>query len=138
MVLLDTTILVHAYDAHDQRKHAIAKELLRQAVQKDQGVISSQVVQEFCSVILHKFAVTIKPQDLKVILDEILLPIWQHLPTMDFYKRTLRLLDGHSLNFYDALIVQAAIDLGCDTLYSEDLQDGQLFGTVKIVNPFKA
>jgi len=41
------------------------------------------------------------------------------------------------LSFWDSLIVQAAIQAGCETLYSEDLNAGQRIGTVTVVNPFK-
>lgn len=41
------------------------------------------------------------------------------------------------LSFWDSMVVQAALDAGCDRLYSEDLHDGQRFGALVIVNPFK-
>jgi len=41
------------------------------------------------------------------------------------------------LHIYDALIVAAAIEAGCDRLYSEDLQDGRRFGDCVVVNPFR-
>jgi predicted nucleic acid-binding protein len=41
------------------------------------------------------------------------------------------------LSFWDAMVVQAAIDAQCDTLYSEDLSAGQRFGSLVIVNPFE-
>ena len=40
------------------------------------------------------------------------------------------------LSFWDALVVQAAIDAGCDRLYTEDLNTGQKFGSLVVVNPF--
>jgi predicted nucleic acid-binding protein len=42
----------------------------------------------------------------------------------------------HSLAFYDALIIASAIEAGCDTLFSEDLQHGRRFGGLAIHNPF--
>jgi predicted nucleic acid-binding protein len=44
----------------------------------------------------------------------------------------------HGFCFYDALIVATALDVGCDTLLSEDLLDGRAFGALRIVNPFRA
>jgi predicted nucleic acid-binding protein len=44
----------------------------------------------------------------------------------------------HNVAFYDALILAAAIEAGCDTLYSEDFQHGRRFGNCMIVNPFLA
>ena len=40
------------------------------------------------------------------------------------------------LSFWDAMVVQAALEAGCDRLYSEDLQAGQHFGFLVVVNPF--
>jgi len=49
----------------------------------------------------------------------------------------LALCRDHSLAFYDALIVAAAVEAGCDRLYSEDLQHGRRFGDCVVVNPFR-
>jgi predicted nucleic acid-binding protein len=48
-----------------------------------------------------------------------------------------RLEEEHTLSFWDALIVQAAIQIGAERLTSEDLQDGRRFGTLTIHNPFR-
>lgn len=137
MFLLDTNMVVYAVDPTDKRKHDIAKLLLAQAAQASKGAISSQVAQEFCNVMLKKFTTTIRAVDLSPLLDEILLPLWQHVPSPDFYKRSIRLCQEKQLSLYDALIVQAALDLGCTELYSEDLQTGQKFGKLTVVDPFK-
>lgn len=134
---LDTNILVYAYGNQDKTKEAVSKGLLATALKTDEGFISSQVVQEFCNVSARRFAKPIIQTDINDLLDEVLLIMWRHLPSLDFYKRTLVLCSRFSFSFYDALIVQAALDLDCSTLYSEDLQDGQKFGSLKIVNPFK-
>ena len=42
----------------------------------------------------------------------------------------------HGIAFYDALIVAAAVEAGCDTLFSEDMQPGRKLGSLIIVNPF--
>ena len=52
-------------------------------------------------------------------------------------QRAARLLSqAHSLAWFDALIVQAALEAGCTHLYSEDLQHGRRFGALQVVNPF--
>jgi predicted nucleic acid-binding protein len=70
------------------------------------------------------------------LVSRLLKPLCAHVPTIEFYERSLKLFASHSLGFYDALIIQAANDLGCRTLYSEDLQDGQRFGSLTVKNPF--
>jgi len=56
--------------------------------------------------------------------------------TYDTHASALALARNHNLSFYDALIVASAVEAGCDTLYSEDLQDGRSFAGLAIVNPF--
>ena len=52
--------------------------------------------------------------------------------------RATRLAQRYGFSWFDALIVAAALDCGCQTLYSEDLQDGQLVeGSLRVVNPFR-
>ena len=49
----------------------------------------------------------------------------------------IRLQTKAQLSFWDAMIIQAAIEAGCERLFSEDLNHGQQFGSLTIVNPFK-
>jgi len=53
-------------------------------------------------------------------------------------KAARRLARDHGLAFYDALIVAAALEAGCGTLYSEDMQHGRAVGGLTIVDPFRA
>jgi predicted nucleic acid-binding protein len=70
------------------------------------------------------------------------LETWLKFPTASLYPSTvlnaLQLRDRFHLSYWDALIIAAAQDLGCGTIYSEDLNDGQDYGGVKVVNPFLA
>ena len=52
------------------------------------------------------------------------------------HRAALALACNHGLGIYDALIIAAALEADCDTLYSEDLQHGRQFGDCVIVNPF--
>jgi predicted nucleic acid-binding protein len=58
--------------------------------------------------------------------------------TAETHEAGLALARDHDVAFYDALIVAAARDAGCATLYSEDLQHGRRFGDLTVVNPFLA
>lgn len=132
---IDTNILVYAYDGREPAKQEQAVALLDSVVAA-QGVISTQVVAEFCNVMLTKRGVTMRPADLVTVLDAVLKPMVAHTPDAAFYGRAVALFNTHNVSFYDALIIQAALDLGCQTLYSEDLQAGQTFGDLTVVNPF--
>lgn len=135
---LDTNILIYTQDLRDLNKQKVADDLVQKALATGEGVISSQVVQEFCNVAATKYKQTMTPQDLKEYLRVTLNKLWRHVPSQDFYYRTIELFGQNSLSFYDALIVQAAIDLGCKTLYSEDMQNGSNYGELRVKNPFLA
>lgn len=136
MFFIDTNIFVYAHDETDSRKSKEARELLKDLTNSKSGVISTQVIQEFCNVTLRKSLTPLKPGDVRKIVRELLAPLLAHQPDFAFYIRTLETYERHSLNFYDAAIVQAAADLNCAILYSEDLQANALYGNVKVINPF--
>jgi predicted nucleic acid-binding protein len=55
----------------------------------------------------------------------------------DAILEALELEERHRMSFWDALIIQAAQSCGADVLYSEDLSDGQMYGSVRVVNPLR-
>lgn len=136
MVFIDTNIFVYAHDDTDVQKSQKARSLLIELVKTQEGRISTQVIQEFCNVVLRKSVIPMKIGDIRKILDEVMLPFLEHKPDAAFYFRALDIYKKYSLSFYDALIVQAAIDMKCSILYSEDLQTGAQYEKVKIINPF--
>ena len=136
LCFIDTNIVVYANDGRDPEKQIIAQNLLKKLIPSNQAAISSQVLQEFCNVMLKGDKPFMRLSDLRVVLLEVLLPIMRHSPDATFYVQALDLINRHSLGWYDSLIVQAAVELHCDVLYTEDLQDGQQFGKLKVVNPF--
>ncbi|HUC88399.1 MAG TPA: PIN domain-containing protein [Candidatus Binatia bacterium] len=135
-VFFDTNVLVYQFDKTAPRKQKRAVELIERYGFDGKAVISTQVAQEFMNVALRGFAVKLSPAELELVIDDLLKPLCAHSPNFDFYKQALKLCATNSINFYDALIVQAALDCGCVRLYSEDMQDGQQFGSLTIVNPF--
>lgn len=136
MNFIDTNIFIYAHDTSDPAKTRQARELLVKLVDNHEGCISTQVIQEFCNVSLSKSVIPLKPTDVRNILSNLLEPLLAHRPDIEFYNRTLKTFERYSLSFYDAMIVQAAIDLRCKVLYSEDMQANAIYGGVRIVNPF--
>jgi predicted nucleic acid-binding protein len=135
--LLDTNILVYAFDLSDVEKDRISTKLINQALAEGVGCCSYQVVQEFCNVMLKDKGRRMNTEDLVAILEAIILPLQQEVGRENIYSDAVKLTRDHKLQFYDALIIQSAIYLKCDILYSEDLQDGRKFGKLIIKNPFK-
>lgn len=58
------------------------------------------------------------------------------MPSSTLYERALELQGRYRFSFYDSLVVAAALESGCQKLYSEDLQHGQRVGNLTIENPF--
>jgi len=133
---LDTNVFVYTFDASAPAKRDAAVALVERALAERSGVVSTQVVQEFLNVATRKFQVPLKPADCVRYLDEILSPLCEVFPSMDLYRRALGIQAETGFGFYDALIVAAAANAGCDVLYSEDMQDGRRVAGVTICNPF--
>ncbi len=125
----DTNILVYAFAADDPRS-ARAEGLIAGG-----GVISVQVLNEFTNVARRKLKWDWEQIEASLDVIEELLGIARPL-TVLLHANAVVLARDSKLAFYDALIVAAAMDAGCEVLCSEDLQDGRQFGGVRIVNPF--
>jgi predicted nucleic acid-binding protein len=69
-------------------------------------------------------------------LERVFQPMLKVHSSMGLYSEALRLHLAHKISWYDALIICAAREAGCGVLYSEDLQNGQRFGSLRVVNPF--
>jgi predicted nucleic acid-binding protein len=130
MIFSDTNVFVYAFSADLKRVAA-------QRILADGGVISTQVLNEFTSVMRTKARRSWEE------IERALSLILRHFPkvgplTLETHAAAVVLARDHSLAVYDALILAAAIEAGCETLYSEDFQHGRRFGALTIVNPFLA
>lgn len=131
---LDTNILLYVFDETDFDKRTRAEHLIQSAVREGTGCISYQVVQEALNVITRKLRAT--TAQAHQFLEDVLIALWLVNPTGRLYRYGLDIARRYKFSFYDSLIVAAAIDAGCEILYSEDLQDGQIIERLTIVNPF--
>lgn len=125
---LDTNIIVYLMSG-DVAKASRAESLIASG-----GVISTQVLNEFTSVARRKLALSWGEteevlQALKANLEVVPL-------TLSLHERAVALASAHDLNIYDASIVAAALENGCDVVLTEDMQNGQAFMGLRIVNPF--
>lgn len=136
LFFLDTNILAYVFDRTAPRKLKIAEQLLADALETRRGIISTQVVQEFIVLALRKFSTPMSVAECREYVDTVLLPLCQYFPSLSTYDRALIVVERTGYQFYDALIVTAAIESGCRTLYSEDLQHGRDIQGLSIVNPF--
>jgi len=132
---IDSNVFVYLFDKTDTNKRSKAENLVQQTLELGTGCISYQVVQETINVITRKLNAT--PEEARQFLDRVLMPLWQINPTGMFYRRGLDLQARYQFSFYDSLILAAALEAGCKTLYSEDLQHGQRIEGLIIKNPFR-
>jgi predicted nucleic acid-binding protein len=135
---LDTNVIVVSFDASQPAKKERALALIGDALQSGLGMISTQVIQEFLNVATRKFAEPLKAEDGLAYLKMVLGPLCKVYPDLELFETSLELQRDSGYSFYDSLILAAALRGGCETLYSEDLKDGQQVRGVSIANPFKS
>jgi predicted nucleic acid-binding protein len=124
----DTNILIYAQE--QGAKADKARALLAAG-----GVLSVQVLNEFVAVARRKLGKNWR--EIGEAINDALTLVDPPLPlTIALHTAARALADDHNLSFYDALIVAAALEACCETLISEDLQNGRAFGELRIVNPF--
>ncbi len=132
---VDTNILVYAEDRDAKAKHDAARNLIVKLWDDRTGVLSVQVLQEFYVNVTRKLKKPLTNAKALEIVEEYL--TWTVVEnTGKLLMNAIELQQRARLSFWDAMVVQAAIEAGCDQLYSEDLNDGQRFGSLVIVSPF--
>jgi len=132
----DTNVLVYLFDAKAPDKQAVARSLWDRACREAAPVLSTQVLQEF-------FATVTKTLKQGVSVPTAREAILAFSDTADMVSISVplivaatRRLETAKLSFWDSLIIESAIGSGARRLWTEDLQDGQTFGKLMIVNPF--
>ena len=133
---LDTNVFVYSFDHSARKKAGRAKELIREALTTQKGVTSYQAAQEFFNVALKRFARPMRTAEAEQYLATVFRPLVAVHSSIAIYGEAIRLQGQSGLSWFDSLIVSAAQQAGCDVLYSEDMQHGQRFGSVRVVNPF--
>jgi len=126
---LDTNVLVYAVLSDDPRRPT-AERLLAAG-----GTISVQVLNEFANVARGKLNWPWLDIEATLALVRSRSRRVRDIG-VSTHEAALLLARDHCLAFYDALIVAAALEAGCDTLFTEDMQHGRKFGSLTIINPF--
>ena len=133
-IFLDSNILVYFVDEHDSKKQKIAEKLIKNSVEMKTGVLSTQSLQEFYSVVTRKSLCS--KEQAKTIVEKFrnTLPITQI--SVSHILKAIDISIQTQFSFWDSLIVSAAHSSGCVIVYSEDMNHNQLVNGVKIINPF--
>ena len=132
---LDSNILVYAHDTNDAEKSEIAKKLIFDGLANENVAISSQVLSEFFVTITKKVENPLSPLtakneiDLLKSMEVVEIDVQMVLSAIDIHVKS-------KISFWDSLIIGCAQKTKCFCLYSEDMNDNQMFGNVKVCNPF--
>ena len=131
---VDTNILMYAHDIAAGEKHRRAKALVEKLWETRSGVVSTQVLQELAVNLRRKAK---KPLDAKATRDVVSDYLaWQVVVNSgESILEALDLETRYQVSFWDALVIQAAHAAGAEILHSEDLSNGQRYGTVRVKNP---
>lgn len=133
---VDTNILIYAEDRDAKLKHELARDLVVELWNQRDGVLSIQVLQEFYVNVTQTLKKPISKAKALSIVEEYL--TWTVVEnTGSLLTGAIALQQKAQLSFWDAMVVQAALESGSERLYSEDLDAGQRFGSLIVVNPFK-
>ena len=131
---LDTNVLVYAVESGDSQRAGRARDLVAACLRRGDGVVSTQVLQEFFNVATRKMGLDAASARRYVEL----------FATLETVQISTELIFGaidlhqlRSISFWDALVIRAAREAGCERIWTEDLQDGAILDGVRIENPFR-
>jgi predicted nucleic acid-binding protein len=135
VTFLDTNVLVYAHDRSETRKQPVAQALLDGLWRTRNGVLSTQVLQEFYVVATRKFDPPMRRGAAREIV-----ALYGEWPIVQVDVALIlaasKLEERHAFSFWDALVVEAARRCGATRLLTEDLQAGRRIGGISIENPF--
>ena len=133
---LDTNIFAYTFDASAPAKARKAAQLIRRAADTGEGIVSYQVVQEFFNAAFRRFSHPMSPAEAEQYLITVFRPLLAIHSSAAIYVEALRLAGKYRFAWYDSLILAAALEGQCKTLYSEDFQHGRGIESLRIENPF--
>ncbi len=136
LAFVDTNVLIYLRDLSDPFKQAVALRWLQYLRESGSGRLSYQVLIEYYNTATRKLVPGRSPARARRDVSNLL--TWEPIaPTATILASAWDLQDRFSVSWWDALIVAAAQESGCRYLLTEDLQEGQRFGELTVVNPFR-
>ena len=134
-VFVDTNILVYAHDLDASVKHDQAAEIVSQLWESRNGVLSTQVLQEFYVTLTRKVSSTLSKLEARKLLQKY--SNWQVvLNDSAIISQASEIEESYNLSFWDALIISAAYSQDVPMILTEDLTHGQIIEGILIKNPF--
>jgi predicted nucleic acid-binding protein len=136
IAFVDSNLLIYAHDRDAGRKRDLAMALLERLWSERNGILSVQVLQEFFVTVTRKLQTPVARARAREVV-RAYAPWVTNPTTPETILRATELSETARIDFWDALIVAAAEQSGAETLYSEDLNDGQVIAGVRVLNPLR-
>ena len=136
-VFVDTNVIVYSRDASEPRKQTLAMQWMKHLWETRTGLLSFQVLQEYYITVTEK----LHPGLEKAAAQDAIRSLFSWKPiAIDVHvmERVWLIQTRYMLSWWDALIVSAAQISDCSYLLSEDFQEGQKYGNLKVINPFNS
>jgi len=135
-IFVDSTTLLYTLDTTSPEKRAICVAWLRRLRLSGRMRLSLQVLAECYAVVRRKPAfAAVRPLIRAYLSDQS--PWLCPSSTLQTTQRAWRLEDDYGLGWWDSLLLATAAEADCTTFLSEDLNDGQSYGAVQVINPFR-
>jgi predicted nucleic acid-binding protein len=139
--LVDTNVLVYRFDPRFPKKQQVAEQLLRAAVVEDSARVPHQAIVEFVAAVRRPTTPggppLLGPADAIREAEELLSQFTVLYPDGHVLRLALRGMATYQLSWFDAHMWAYAEHFGLPEIWSEDFQDGRLYGSVRAVNPFR-
>lgn len=134
-VFIDTNVLVYSYDSRDPEKQSRAQELLAGGIENETAVISAQVLGEFFNVVTRRIPNPLSVEEAEGVIDLVsILPVVGI--DISLVRRAIATHRRYGIAYWDSLIIAAAERAACTHVLSEDLNSGQSYHGITVVNPF--
>ena len=129
---IDTNILVYCYTDDEPVKQQKALGIANNT----DTFISTQVLSELSNTLKKKFK--LNWNNIENVISEVSTDFNVYVNKLVTIEHACHVADKYQYSYYDSQIIAAALQCGCKTLYSEDMQEGQVIeNSLTIVNPFK-
>ena len=133
----DTNILIYASDHSEPEKQSQARKLLKSAIENDTGAVSAQVFSEFFTVVTRRIQQPLSIEKAEHVIEQLaILPVVEL--DLALVKQAIGTCRRYQISYWDSLIVAAAERAGCTRIISEDLNPGQSYHGIAVVDPFGA
>lgn len=133
LAFIDTNVLVYCTDRSAPAKQTTARSLVARCAASGEAVISTQVLIELFHALTRRQGMP--PAVARTLVEAY--AEWPVVPSdTSLVRAAVERSAQHRLSIWDAMVIEAAVRVGAETLYTEDLQDGQRIGTMTLVNPF--